>query len=129
MSRRWKDKPVISGLAHPLEDSPGRSCVCVSNSVVSDSLCNPMDCSSQTLLSMEFSRLEHWSGLPFPSLGDLPNPWIKPRSPALQANFLPSEPPGKRQKSLALAGRFFTTSATWEAQEVLRVQYNMGLKC
>ena len=46
-------------------------------------------------LSMEFSRQEYWSGLPFPSPGDLPDPGIKPRSPALQADALPSEPPGK----------------------------------
>ena len=46
-------------------------------------------------LSMEFSRQEYWSGLPFPSPGDLPNPGIKPGSPALQADALPSEPPGK----------------------------------
>ena len=45
--------------------------------------------------SMEFSRQEYWSGLPFPSPGDLPNPGIEPRSPALQADSLPSEPPGK----------------------------------
>ena len=38
---------------------------------------------------------EHWSALPFPSPGDLPNPGIEPRSPALQADALPSEPPGK----------------------------------
>ena len=44
--------------------------------------------------SMEFSRQEYWSGLPFPSPGDLPNPGIEPRSPALQADALPSEPPG-----------------------------------
>ena len=46
-------------------------------------------------LSMGFSRQEHWSGLPFPSPGDLPEPEIEPRSPALQADSLPSEPPGK----------------------------------
>ena len=45
--------------------------------------------------SMEFSRQEYWSGLPFPSPGDLPNPGIKPRSPTLQADALLSEPPGK----------------------------------
>ena len=44
---------------------------------------------------MEFSRPEHWSGWPFPSPGDLPNPGIKPRSPALQADSLPAEPQGK----------------------------------
>ena len=41
---------------------------------------------------MEFSRQEYWSGLPFPSPGDLPDPGIKPKSPALQADSLPSEP-------------------------------------
>ena len=44
---------------------------------------------------MGFSRRGYWNGLPFPSLGDLPNPEIKPRSPALQAYSLLSEPPGK----------------------------------
>ena len=45
--------------------------------------------------SMGFSRQEYWSGLPFPSPGDPPNPGIEPRSPRLQADTLPSEPPGK----------------------------------
>ena len=44
--------------------------------------------------SMGFSKQEYWSGLPFPSPGDLPNPGIEPRSPALQAEALTSEPPG-----------------------------------
>ena len=47
--------------------------------------------------SMGFSKQECWSGLPFPSPGDLPNPGIEPRSPELQADALPSEPPGKPQ--------------------------------
>ena len=46
-------------------------------------------------LPMEFSRQEYWSGLPFPSPGDLPDPGIDPRPPTLQADSLPSEPPGK----------------------------------
>ena len=45
--------------------------------------------------SMEFSRQEYWSGLPFPSPGDLADPGIEPWSPALQADSLPSEPSGK----------------------------------
>ena len=49
----------------------------------------------QAPLSMEFSRQEYWSGLPFPSPGDLPEPGIVPGSPALQADSLPFEPPGK----------------------------------
>ena len=44
---------------------------------------------------MEFSRPEYWRGQPFPSPGDLPNPGIEPRSPALQADSLPAEPQGK----------------------------------
>ena len=44
---------------------------------------------------MEFFSQEYWSGLPFPSPGDLPDPGIKPGSPALQADSLPTEPPGK----------------------------------
>ena len=44
---------------------------------------------------MEFSKQEYWNMLPFPSSRDLPNPEIKPGSLALQADFLPSEPPGK----------------------------------
>ena len=49
----------------------------------------------QAPLSMEFSRWEYWSGLPFPSPGDLPNPGVKPESPVLQADSLPTGPPGK----------------------------------
>ena len=47
-------------------------------------------------LSMGFSRQEHYSGLPFPSPGDLPNPGIESGFPALQVDSLPSEPPGKK---------------------------------
>ena len=46
----------------------------------------------QAPLSMGFSRQEYWSGLPFPSTGDLPDPGMKPRSPALQADALLSGP-------------------------------------
>jgi len=51
---------------------------------------------------MEFSRQEYWSRLSFPPPGDLPDPGIKPRSPALQADSLPSEPPGKPLSFLKL---------------------------
>ena len=56
-------------------------------------LCNPVDCSPQAPLSMAFSRQEYWSGLPFSSPGDLPDPGMESASPM----------------SCALAGRFFTT--------------------
>ena len=63
-------------------------CVC-------PTVCDPMACSPQAPLSMEFSRQEYQSGLPFPSPGGLPNPGTEPMSPAFQADSLPSEPPGK----------------------------------
>ena len=55
----------------------------------------PWTVAHQAPLSMGFSRQEYWSGLPFPSPGDLSDPGIKPRSPALQVDALTSEPPGK----------------------------------
>ena len=55
----------------------------------------PWTVAYQASQSMEFSRQEYWSGLPFPSPGDLPNPGIEPGSPTLQANALPFELPGK----------------------------------
>ena len=58
-------------------------------------LCDLMDIAHQVPLSMGFSRSEYWSRLPFPSPGDLCDPGIKPRSPALQADSLPSETPRK----------------------------------
>ena len=58
-------------------------------------LCHPWTAALQAPLSMGFSRQEYWSGLPCPPPGDLPNLGIEPRSPALQADSLPSEPVGK----------------------------------
>ena len=55
----------------------------------------PWTVAYQASQSMGFSRQEYWSGVPFPSPGDLPDPGIEPPSPALQADTLPSEPPGK----------------------------------
>ena len=61
----------------------------------------------------EFSRQGYWSGLPFPTPGDLPNPGIKPRSPMLQVDSLPAEPPGKPKNtavgSLSLLQKIFPT--------------------
>ena len=59
----------------------------------------PWTLAASLLCPWGFSRQECWSGLPFPSLGDLPNPGIKPRSPTLQVDSLPSEPPGKPRKA------------------------------
>ena len=58
-------------------------------------LVTPWTVARQAPLSMEFSRQEHWSGLSFPTLGDLPHPGIKPASPALSGRFFTTEPPGK----------------------------------
>ena len=58
-------------------------------------LATPWTVAYQASPSMGFSRQEYWSGLPFPSPEDLPNPGIEPGSPALEADALTSEPPGK----------------------------------
>ena len=68
--------------------------MCVSRSFVSDSV-NPWIVARQAALSMEFSKQEYESGLPFPSPGDLLDPGMEPGSPALQEDSLLSEPPGK----------------------------------
>ena len=62
-------------------------------SVMSHSSPKPWTVAHRTPQSMEFSRQEYWSGQPFPIPGDLPDPRIEPRSPALQADSLQSEPP------------------------------------
>ena len=71
-----------------------RLCEGVSCSVTSDSK-TPWTVALQDPLSLRLSRQEYWSGLPFPSSRDLPNPGNKTRFPALQADSLSSEPPGK----------------------------------
>ena len=62
---------------------------------VSDSFVTPWTLAHHAPLSMGFSRQEYWSGLPFPSPGDLPNPKIEPVSPALAGRFFNTESPGK----------------------------------
>ena len=74
-------------------------CVCVCPVRV-QLFANPWTVACQAPLSMELPRQEYWSGLPFPTSGDLPDPGIEPTSLAFPA----------------LTGRFFTTSATWEAK-------------
>ena len=65
-----------------------------------DSL-RPYGVADQASQSMGFSRQEYWSGLPLPSPGDLPDPGIEPGSPALEADALTAEPPGKPLKKLS----------------------------
>ena len=62
---------------------------------MSDSFVTPWAVANQAPLSTGFGRQGHWSGLPFPSPGDLPVPGIKPESPALAGGFFTAEPPGK----------------------------------
>ena len=75
-------------------------CVCVLLAQPCPTLVTPQTVARQAPLFMEFSRQEYCSGQPFPPPGDLPKPGIKPRSPALQTDSLPSEPPGKPSLSI-----------------------------
>ena len=80
-----------------MKATKGNLHACSAASVVSNSVRpHGLYVACQAPQSTEFSRQESWSGLPFPSLGDLPNPGIEPGSPALQADTLRSEPPGKQ---------------------------------
>ena len=83
-------------------------CVCVLSHVCL--FATPWTVTRQTPLSMELSRQEYWSGLPFPTPGNLPDPRIKLAS----------------LKSLALAGRFFTTTVTWEVMVYIGAWYELG---
>ena len=83
-------------------------CVCVLSLVCL--LATPWTVTCQTPLSMEFSRQEYWNGLPFPTPGNLPDPRIKLSS----------------LKSLALTGRFVTTTVTWEVMVYIGACYELG---
>ena len=80
-----------------------------------------MTIARQAPLSTGFSRQDDWSGLLCPPPGDLPNPGIEPMSPTLQADSLPSEPPGKpwwRTEGQVSAGRErISTSLTFQGEE------------
>ena len=91
----------------------------LSRSVVSDSL-RPHGL-YQLLCSWGFSRQEYWSGLPCPPPGDLPNPGIEPRSPALQADSLLSEPPVK-PKNTGMGSLFLL-------QGIFPTQESNGVSC
>ena len=83
----------------------------------------------QVPLSMEFSRQEYWSGFPFPSLRGLPDPGIEPGTPALQADSLLSEPPGKLE--FILTSKFCSRSPFWLCYNALgaELQSEMLLTC
>ena len=91
--------------AYDVAEGASRECrVCAKSLQSCSTLATPWTVACQAPLSLGFSRQQYWSGLPFPSPGDLPDPGIEP-------TFL---------KSPALACGFFTTSATWEAPRECR---------
>ena len=83
-------------------------------------LCDPMDSSPPGSSVMGFPGQEYWNGLPFPFPGDLPNPGIEPRSPTLQADSLPAEPPGKFKDHKLLGNQ--SSLGKPEAKEVTNSQ-------
>ena len=95
-------------------------------------LCNSIDCSLPGFsVHAEFSTQEYWSGLPCPPPGDLPNPGIEPRSPALQADSLPSEPLGKPENTgvgslTLLQGIFPTQELHWGLLDCRWILYHQG---
>ena len=91
----------------------------------------PWTVACQASLSTEISRQEYWSGQPFPSPGDCPNPGIKPRSPTLQVDSVPSESPGKPKNtgvgSLSLLqGIFPTQESTQGLLHSRRILYQLS---
>ena len=91
-------------------------------------LCDPWTVARQAPLPMGFSRQEYRSGLPCPPLRDLHNPGTEPRSPILQADSLPSEPPGKPMNTkvgspFLLQGTFPTQESNWGLLHCRRILY------
>ena len=112
-------RPRKAGLLGPRKErkerKKGKSLSCV------QLLATSWTIAYQGPLSMGFPRQEYWSGLPFPSPGDLPKPGIKPGSPVLRADTLPSEPP--RLQKAGLLGPRERTLPKAELWEVLRPEH------
>ena len=81
----------------------------------------------QSPLSMDFSRQEYWSGLPFPSPGRLPDPGIKPRSLALQVDSLPSEPSGKSHNMRLLLFLIISTTIKNICQYIILISFTVPI--
>ena len=113
-----RNKAFLNVKCKEIEENNGM-CV-LGHSVMSNSP-TPWIVAHQAPLSMEFPRQEYWSGLPFPSLGDLPNPRIKPTSLALQASSLLTELPGK--SVLVATSSFYVTGNIIPFASVLRRYY------
>ena len=108
---RWWCHPTISSSVVPFSSLPLSIFPSIKVKLLSRVrlFATPWTVAYQAPLSMGFSRQECGSGLPSPSPGDLPDPGIEPRSPALQADTLPSEPPGKPASGSFQISRFFTS--------------------
>ena len=109
--QKWKScSPFRRDSSHAEESVKSQRAACVhAQSLPScPTLCDPMDLARQAPLAMGFSRQEYWSGLPCPPSGDLPEAGIESESLV----------------SPALAGGFFTTSATWEAPKITTVVFS-----
>ena len=128
VSQRPKNRITIwsSNPTHQHISRQSESCT-----VVLDILWPPWTTAHQAPLSMEFSRQEYWSGLPFLSSRDLSNPGIKPRSSTLQADSLPPEPQGKPKNagvgSLSLLQGIFPTQGLNPGfPQCRQVPYHLG---
>ena len=82
----------------------------------------PQTVALQAPLSLGFLKQEYWSGLPFTSPGDLPDPEMEPRSPTLQADALTSEPPGKPRREENKRKKEFNLEA-WEKENPSTVSF------
>ena len=119
---RHELRPSASGSARPALCDPV-------DYTVHGILCDPVDYTVHG-----FSRPELWSGWPFPSPGNLPDPGIEPRSPALQADSLPAEPPGKPKNTgvgnLSLLflnqGIFLTQELNWGLLHCRRILHQLS---
>ena len=114
----YQQKPAVPSTV--MAESP--SVLFFSRSVISDSFVTPWTVACQAPLSMGFPGQEYWSGLPFPSPGDLPYPGIEPGSPVLAGGFLTTVPPGGLVKTLIerdmctpmFIAALFITARTWK---------------
>ena len=93
------EKAVPSGGKRICKGRESGTVLLITRWVVSNS-CDPMNCSRQAPLSMGFPRQEYWSGLPFPSPGDSPDPGIEPKSSSMAGRFFTTEAPGKLKNSV-----------------------------
>ena len=90
-------------------------------------LFDPMDCSCQAPLSMELSRQEYWSGLPFPPPGDLPDPGIEPVSLALAGGFFTTSPPGIIPSNREALAQLNNVLVSFELEPSIWIQFPWGV--